>query len=207
MKRGGYFTLIPVRQPLSIMVANGYAALGDSAFMTVPIIGSGIGNAIKNSKILAEVIASDTTETYSAETLWKYQYQYYNKMGRNIAPLALAKLVLTRVTQDELRYAINKGLLTYREMTITANHTSIWKFLHADLSLVQRGIDLFKNPGLLKKVAPVVLDIAEYYIVSFQIPKRYTLEGVKAWAKKYDRVFEKRLPKDKVAEDAARYND
>lgn len=207
MKRGGYFTLIPVRQPLSIMVANGYAALGDSAFMTVPIIGSGIGNAIKNSKILAEVIASDKTETYSAETLWKYQYEYYNKMGRNIAPLALAKLVLTRVTQDELRYAINKGLLTYREMTITANHTSIWKFLHADLSLVKRGIDLFKNPGLLKKVAPVVLDIAQYYIVSIQIPKRYTLEGVKAWAKKYDHVFEKRLPKDKVAADAARYND
>ena len=207
MTRGGYFTLIPVRQPLSIMVANGYAALGDSAFMTVPIIGSGIGNAIKNSKILAEVIASDTTETYSADVLWEYQYKYFNKMGRNIAPLALAKLVLTRVTQDELRYAIDKGLLTYREMTITANHTSIWKFLHADMSLVQRGIDLAKNPGLLKKVAPVVLDIVQYYIVSFQIPKNYSLNAVKAWAKKYDHVFEKRLPKDKVAEDNARYND
>ena len=66
--RGGQLVLIPVRQPLSIMVADGYAAIGDSAFMTVPIIGSGIGNAIKNSKILAETIIGDKTETYSAET-------------------------------------------------------------------------------------------------------------------------------------------
>ncbi len=206
-KRGGYFTLIPVRQPLSIMVANGYAALGDSAFMTVPIIGSGIGNAIKNSKILAEVIASDTTETYSAETLWKYQTEYFNKMGRHIAPLALAKLLLTRVTQDELRYAIDEGIITHYEMTITANHTSLWKFLHFDPNLPIRGVKLAKNPGLLKKAAPVVADIIQYYIVSYQIPKNYSRAAVKAWAKKYDNVFEKRLPKDKVAADAASYND
>ena len=91
--------------------------------MTVPIIGSGIGNAIKNSKILADTIIADKTETYSAETLWDYQYNYYQKMGKNIAPLALAKLLLTRVSQDPIAYAINEGLLTYHEMTITANHT------------------------------------------------------------------------------------
>ncbi|MDD6807669.1 MAG: NAD(P)/FAD-dependent oxidoreductase [Oscillospiraceae bacterium] len=206
-KRGGYFTLIPVRQPLAIMVADGYAALGDSAFMTVPIIGSGIGNAIKNSKILADVIAGDKTETYSAEVLYKYQVEYFNKMGRDIAPLALAKLVLTRVSQEELKYAIDKGLLTWREMTITANHTSIWKFLKADISLLQRGVDLAKNPGLLKKVAPVVLDVIEYYLIAFSMPKTYDREALIKWARKYNHVFEKRLPKDKVREDELSYND
>lgn len=207
MTRGGYFTLIPVRQPIAIMVADGYAAIGDSAFMTVPIIGSGIGNAIKNSKILADVIAADKTETYSAETLYPYQVEYVNKMGRHIAPLALAKLVLTRVSQDEIRYAINKGLLTYHEMTITANHTSIWKFLKFDPNLPQRGVDLAKNLPLLKKVAPVVLDILEYYAVSYSMPKTYDREKLKAWAAKYNNIFERRLPKDKVAADLASYND
>ncbi len=205
LKRGGYFTLIPVRQPIAIMVANGYAAIGDSAFMTVPIIGSGIGNAIKNSKILADVIAADKTETYSASALYPYQLQYVEKMGRHIAPLALAKLLLTRVTQDELRYAIDEGILTHHEMTITANHTSIWKFLNFDPKLPIRGVKLVKNPGLLKKAAPVVVDVLSYYLVSYAMPKSYDLEKLTKWAAKYNNVFERRLPKDKVAADLASY--
>lgn len=204
-KRGGYFTLIPVRQPIAVMVADGYAAIGDSAFMTVPIIGSGIGNAIKNSKILADVIASDKTETYSASVLYRYQYEYFQKMGRNIAPLALAKLLLTRVSQDEITYALDKGILTHYEMTITANHTSLWKFIHFDSNLPKRGLALLKNPGLLKKAAPVVLDILRYYLLSYQIPKTYSLEALKAWAEKYNDIFEHRLPKDKVEADLASY--
>ncbi len=207
LKRGGYFTLIPVRQPIAIMVADGYAAIGDSAFMTVPIIGSGIGNAIKNSKILADVIAGDKTETYSAEVLYKYQLEYYNKMGRNIAPLAIAKLLLTRVTQEEITYALDKGLLTWHELTITANHTSVGKFLNFDPNLPQRGIDLVKNPGLLKKCVPVVIDVAAYYIHSFKIPQSYDRERLVKWAEKYNHIFERRLPKDKVAADDASYND
>lgn len=205
--RGGYFTLIPVRQPLAIMVADGYAALGDSAFMTVPIIGSGIGNAIKNSKILADVIANDKTETYSAEVLYNYQVEYFDKMGRDIAPLAIMKLLLTRINQDELTYAINEGILTHYEMTITANHTSLWKFLNFDPNLPKRGIKLVQNPGLLKKAAPVVLDLIEYYIIAFNMPRTYDRVKLINWARKYNHVFEKRLPKDKVREDEASYKD
>ncbi len=191
--RGGQFVLIPVRQPLSIMVADGYAAIGDSAFMTVPIIGSGIGNAIKNSKILADTIIADKTETYSAETLWDYQYNYYQKMGKNIAPLALAKLLLTRVSQDQIAYAINEGLLTYHEMTITANHTSLWKFLHFDPNLPKRGAALLKDKDLTKKGIGVVADIVACLAVEQFLPRHYSRFAVKRWAKAYDTVFTHRL--------------
>ena len=49
--RGGQFVEIPVRHPLSVMVADGYAAIGDSAFMTVPLIGSGIANSLPKTLI------------------------------------------------------------------------------------------------------------------------------------------------------------
>ncbi len=191
--RGGQMVLIPVRQPLSIMVADGYAAIGDSAFMTVPIIGSGIGNAIKNSKILAETIIGDTTETYSAETLWPYQYNYYQKMGKNIAPLALVKLLLTRISQDQLDYAFDKGILTHYEMTITANHTSLWKFLHFDPNLPKRGVAIVKDTDLLKKGAGVVLDVVAALAVEQFLPRQYSRPAVKAWAKAYDTIFTHRL--------------
>ena len=75
--RGGAYAQIPVRQPLAVLVADGYAAIGDCAFMTVPIIGSGIANSMKAAKILADVIADDKTESYSAAALWKYQKDTY----------------------------------------------------------------------------------------------------------------------------------
>lgn len=187
--RGGQFVEIPVRQPLSILVADGYAAIGDSAFMTVPIIGSGIGNALKNSKLLADTIIADTTHTYSAETLWPYQVAYYKNMGNGLAPLALVKLLLTRVTPDELDYAIDAGILTWREMTITANHTSLWKFLHFDPALPKRGAALLKKPSLLPKGARVVRDVAECLAVEQLMPKTYSRAAVQKWAKMYDALF------------------
>lgn len=191
--RGGQLVLIPVRQPLSIMVADGYAAIGDSAFMTVPIIGSGIGNALKNSKILAETIMADKTETYSAETLWNYQYEYFQKMGKNIAPLALVKLLLTRVSQDQIDYAFDEGILTHNELTITANHTSLWKFLHYDSDLPKRGLAILKDPDLLYKGAGVVLDVVAALAVEQFLPRHYSRSAVQKWAKAYDTVFTHRL--------------
>ncbi len=189
LKRGGQFTQIPVRQPLAILVADGYAALGDSAFMTVPIIGSGIGNSLKISKILVDTIAADTTETYSAETLWPYQVNYYKKMGNGLAPLALVKLLLTRVSSEELDYAIDHGILTWHEMTITANHTSLWKFLHFDPALPKRGLELIKNPGLTKKGVRVVRDVVECLALEQCMPKHYSRFAVKKWASAYDKLF------------------
>ena len=75
--RGDSFANIPVRQPLGVLVADGYAAIGDSAFMTVPVIGSGIANSLKAAKILADAISNDYSGSYSAETLWNYQKNFY----------------------------------------------------------------------------------------------------------------------------------
>jgi len=187
--RGGQFVEIPVRQPLSIMVADGYAAIGDSAFMTVPIIGSGIGNSLKVSKILADAVKADTTETYSAETLWPYQYNYYKKMGDGLAPLASVKLLLTRVTPEQLDYAFDAGILTHYEMTITANHTSLWKFLHFDPNLPKRGLALVKDLDLTKKGVRVVRDVVEVIAVTHMLPKQYSRAAVQKWAAVYDRIF------------------
>ena len=187
--RGGQMVLIPVRQPLSILVADGYAAIGDSAFMTVPIIGSGIGNAIKNSKLLAEAIAGAEADDYSAKALWTYQKSYYKEMGAGIAPLAAVKLLLTRISREQLDYAIDKGILTHHEMTITANHTSLWKFVNFDWKLPIRGIRLLGDMDLTKKGIRVVKDVMKIIRVCKKMPEEYELDAVKEWAEKYDVIF------------------
>lgn len=187
--RGGHMVEIPVRQPLSVLVADGYAAIGDSAFMTVPIIGSGIGNAIKNSRLLAEAIANAEAEDYSARALWAYQKAYYREMGAGIAPLAAVKLLLTRISREQLDYAIDKGILTHHEMTITANHTSLWKFVNFDWKLPLRGIALLGDMDLTKKGIRVVKDVMKILRICRKMPDTYELPAVKEWAEKYDVIF------------------
>lgn len=101
--RGGQFVEIPVRQPLSVMVADGYAAIGDSAFMTVPLIGSGIANTLKASKMLADTVIADKNGEFTAKTLWRYQTEYYKKIGAGLAPLACGKKLLLTLTHLELQ--------------------------------------------------------------------------------------------------------
>lgn len=188
--RGGQFVEIPVRQPISLMVANGYTAIGDSAFMTVPIIGSGIANSLRAAPLLAKTIMEDVSEKYTAETLWKYQLRFYEKLGSGLAPLAAVKLLLTRITPEQLDYIFEKNILTWREMTITADTTSVTDFVHPALDMPKRAIAIIGDKDLLKKLLKVVEDIGRVIAVCTTIPKTYNREKVIKWSKSYDRIFE-----------------
>lgn len=187
--RGGQFVEIPVRQAISVMVANGYAAIGDSAFMTVPIIGSGIANSLRAAPILAKAIMDDRTENYTAEALWQYQYNFYKKWGAGLAPLAAVKLLLTKITPEQLDYIFDKGILTWREMTITANSTSITDFIHPSIDMPKRGLSIVKDKDLLKKMLKVGADVGKIISLCTTLPKEYNKSKVIQWAKKYDAIF------------------
>ena len=187
--RGGQFVEIPVRQSLSLMVANGYAAIGDSAFMTVPIIGSGIANSLRVAPLLAKAIMDDRSETYTAKALWQYQYKFYKNLGSGLAPLAAVKLLLTKITPEQLDYIFEKGILTWKEMTITADTTSITDFVHPALDMPKRAVSIVKDKDLLKKMLKVGADIGKIMALCIALPKEYNKEKVKHWAEKYNKIF------------------
>ena len=187
--RGGQFVEIPVRQSLSLMVANGYAAIGDSAFMTVPIIGSGIANSLRAAPLLAKTVMEDRTESYTAEKLWQYQYKFYKSLGSGLAPLAAVKLLLTKITPEQLDYIFEKGILTWREMTITADSTSIMDFVHPALDMPRRAIAIMKDKELLKKMLKVGSDIGKVMALCATLPKEYNKSKVKQWAESYEKIF------------------
>lgn len=82
---GGNYGIIPVRRPLTLMVADGYAAVGDAAFMTTPMNGMGIDLSINAGLLLAEVLLKDSSEKYKAETLWEYNRQFHILYGGDTA--------------------------------------------------------------------------------------------------------------------------
>ncbi|MBR1746870.1 MAG: NAD(P)-binding protein [Clostridia bacterium] len=193
--RGGQTVPIPFRRPLSVLVADGYAAIGDAAFMTMPLNCSGMSVSIETAKILADAIIADETKTFSAETLWKYQYDFYHKIGKNMAPIALVKDMIISLRKEQIDYAFDRGIITRRELSITAYQHSIWEFLHFDPKLIVRGFRLLKDKELTKKACGVVADAVASFSHMGRLPKKYDRDKVVKWADKYDEIYTRRLSK------------
>lgn len=187
--RGGEFVEIPVRQALSLMVANGYAAIGDSAFMTVPIIGSGIANSLKAAKLLADAVCADASECFSVRALWKYQYNFYKKLGSGLAPLAAIKMLLTKITPEQLDYIFENRILTEKEMTITAESTGLKDFIHLSADMPSRGLAIVKDKDLTRKLLHVAGDVAKIIAICASMPKEYDEKSVRKWSESYDAIF------------------
>lgn len=189
--RADDFANIPVRQPLGVLVADGYAAIGDSGFMTVPVIGSGIANSLKAAKILADAISSDCTASYSAETLWTYQKNFYKEIGAALAPLACVKLLLTRLQGPELDYIFAKGILNADDMTIDADSTSLGAMLGGmsmdDIKTKLNG--LINNKVILGKVVKMGLQLARATAVTAAMPTTYNRKTILRWVEEYNACF------------------
>ena len=79
---GGHFAVIPVRRPMSVMIAKGYAAVGDCAFMTLPMNGMGIDLSIRAGLTLADSIAQCGV---GVDALWSYNRNYLIRFGAKVA--------------------------------------------------------------------------------------------------------------------------
>ena len=188
--RGGQFVEIPVRHPLSIMVADGYAAIGDSAFMTVPLIGSGIANSLKAAKILSDTVINDENGTYSAASLWNYQVKYYRTLGAGLAPLECVKFLLLTLEPVELDYCFNSGMLNEDNITMTANFTALTDLFKFDVpDLLNKSLQVIKYPTLLKKILGCGASIAKVMAACAAMPPVWDEKLVKSWAAVYTKAF------------------
>ncbi len=190
--RGGQYVEIPVRHPLSTMVCDGYVAIGDSAYMTVPIIGSGIANCLKAAKILSDVIAKDKQLSFSAETLWEYQRRYYKELGNSYAVLACVKDMLSELTPAELDYMFDNNILTAKELTIGADSTKLTSMINMSVKeAIAKLKALGSNKPLIKKLLKVASKMAKVILSTSAMPLFYTRSGVAKWANSYLKCFKR----------------
>lgn len=114
--RGGKMTSIPVRRPLNKPVCDGYAAVGDSAYMTIPMIGSGIDLSLNAGVLLAETIINDRAGKYSTRTLWAYQYNYIMQYGADLVPVDILKNTLLSMNPLDVDFLLNEGVITENDL-------------------------------------------------------------------------------------------
>jgi len=183
--REGKTCKIPVRRPISRMVADGYAAVGDAAAMTVPIIGAGICDSIRAGGFLAHAVLSPANKHCTAAELWPYQVEFMRQIGAVHASLDIAKDFLLKLRPEKLDYIFKNKLLvaedmisgrTGRELKITGEQLASRKILHlANLPLLTRMTGMLSACNLLK-------------LCALNIPMRYNEDAVRAWAALYNGI-------------------
>lgn len=192
--RGNQFVEIPLRQPLSVLVWDGYAAIGDSAFMTIPLIGSGIANTLKASKILAYAIIADKDGNFTKETLWKYQRDFYKKLGRGLAPIAYVMDIFIKSEFEDIDFLFEEKILEPVHLAMSEDTNNLLAFMSTikPHNAMYKLFILRKNKRLRRNILKMCVKICKATVVTFSMPKKYNQEKVISWSDKYNSCFKER---------------
>jgi len=181
--RGGQVVKIPVRRPVSIMVTDGYAAIGDSAGMTVPIIGSGITNAIRAGRMLADTVLA--ARDCAATSLWPYQVEYMREIGAAHACLDPLKTMMLTTGPETVDFIFEKRILDAADMAKARTGQEV-AFTPGQMAL--RGLrGAARLPALLKMAGKLAAS-QRLRNHALRIPERYGGDAVRAWAAVYDGI-------------------
>ncbi|MCR5149987.1 MAG: NAD(P)-binding protein [Clostridiales bacterium] len=114
---GGQFGIIPVRRPLTLMVANGYAAAGDSAFMTTPMNGMGIDLSLNAGRILAETLVKNAKNDYTADVLWKYNRRFHIEYGAAVSKNEGLKNALLSIPSEGVDFLFENDVIQSADLS------------------------------------------------------------------------------------------
>ncbi|MBQ8029459.1 MAG: NAD(P)/FAD-dependent oxidoreductase [Clostridia bacterium] len=177
--RGGQQADIPLRKMLPLIVCDGYAAIGDSAGMTIPLNGSGIVLSMKAGKILADTVIAAGNGELTKAALWSYEYNYFQKLGKDLILINILKNFFTCIEGKHVDYFVKNGILTEDKLAfsggieITPDYVfNIIKVLPPVINLVPDLLKYFKGMPAMDLVAKAM-------------PKKFNEKAVNAWIKTY----------------------
>lgn len=180
--RGGQKGIIPLSKMLPLIVADGYALVGDSAGMTVPLNGSGIVLSMRAGKILADTVCSCEENPFGKENLWKYQYGYFQTLGKDLVTIDILKNFFTNCKGKDVDYFLEKKILTEEQLDfdkgINITPGYILHIASVALPLIRLLSPLVSN---LKSI-PAIDSVAR------AMPEQYSKQAVEEWIEKYEKL-------------------
>ena len=184
--RGGAYAPITVRYQSSVLVSEGYCLVGDSGFMTIPLLGSGIANSIRAGQMLSEEIIK--TGSVSTFTLWNYQRRYFKEIGAISCIIDSFKRALLEMDNAELKYFFESDIVRDEDVKFLFGGPSV-KYDAADIiRRLKNLLHIRTAMGVIGKAIARGIVAAEFCLT---LPKKYDLVAINRWSKKLDGVFSK----------------
>ncbi|MDR1806017.1 MAG: hypothetical protein LBQ80_04520 [Clostridium sp.] len=184
-KISGSTYVISVCHPSRQMVYDGYAALGDSAGMTIPMCGSGIAKTLKAARLLAEQI--NTAKSADCKELWGYQYRYYmgeNSPAKDCYAMDVIKRWFLGSSDDRLQKLLGKdgkGFMSPRDVSNMLMGKMVETTIPALLKKLPASI---KSPRLAIELVGVLLRASAAERNGRKIPREYDEEQVRKWQRR-----------------------
>jgi len=102
---------VSVRRHNDCLVANGYAIVGDAAWMARPIDAGGIGPSIYASVMLGKAVANAVEANDTSEDgLWQYNLNYMKHHGYQMASFEVLRRYLQTLTNEQISYGMKHFL-------------------------------------------------------------------------------------------------
>lgn len=188
--REGLWGSISLRGPLGMLVADGYAAVGDSAFMTMPMMGSGMECAMQAGFWLAQHITENKVTDFTAAHLWVWQVKYYHTLGARYVFVDLVKRWVLNIDVDLLNWLFGCGAVTNEDMGLVSTDPDNPNKLTVGRILKKVAIVL-KKPAVIRQTAVWMLRAARAKRTAMSIPPLYDKAKVDAWLRRYDAILGK----------------
>ena len=174
--RGGEFAVIPVRRPLTVMVGNGYAAVGDAAFMTTPMNGMGIDLSLRAGALLARTVLWNRKKGFTAEGLWGYNRSFHRKFGGDAAKNAWLKNALLAMDPADVDFLFEADVIEASDLSGAGGNTD----LQSLLGKLRRGM---KNPSAFFSLLGGVRRGAKAAKLYKNAPLVYVRPAVEKWSR------------------------
>ena len=178
----GFSSVIPIRYAISKMVADGYVLAGDSAFMTIPMMGSGVFCGMYCGKILAEVLKEN--DDCSIANLWNYEVKFFKKFAGYPGIDALKRMLL-KMQPEDIDFLFESGVMN-EELLASSMGSSNGLPLSLILKMAWKGK---KRLGLLLKIASEMGKSGSLQKLIDSIPEKYDEKAVETWIANLDATF------------------
>lgn len=203
--RGGIVCRIPVRYPATRMVADGYAAVGDSAYMTIPMLGSGIASSMLAGMLLAQTVGENMSrgykgkELFKASRLWRYQVKVYREFGAEHCAIDVLKRGVLNMNNEMLDWMLGSDLLTNDEIGKLAGGGMMRVGVAEAFRKI--GVAGFKKLGKLLKINNMLQKSLMAYRCAKNIPRNYNDNIIKGWESRLAAYYRK--PRKETKQEAA----
>ena len=180
---------IGVRCPIAAFVADGYALIGDSAFMSMPLMGNGIESAIKAGKIFADTVIDNGIFDFTAKNMWQYQRKFFKEIGKDFVFVDMWKRFALGLDEKLVNKVFACGVIKDEDTALIALDGITPKPTVGRVIKMCVGI-IVKNPKLVFKALAFLPKAIRAMRVAGRIPHKYGKKSEK-WRIKYEETIKK----------------
>jgi len=189
--RTGAGAPLPTRRPSNTMVGPGIVVIGDAGYTVNPLHGGGMGYAFRAAFFAAKAFEEAyNSGNVSIESLWRMNKDYMDAIGARQAALDVFRIFLQRLSNDDIRYGMEKRLIPEQDVYYTSTEGDIKLSVIEKASIILRGLGRPSLLAKLKLVAEYMRRVREHYRNYPETP-----HGLPRWIKELENIYREYLVK------------